>query len=510
MNIEAYIPDTLSAPPNISETKLSFTHFIFKLKRNRILLLIFCIGTLIQFCIFKLLYPFPDFISDSYSYIETNIYHMRVNLWPIGYSKFIAFVHLINHSDTFLVAIQYGILQISLAYFYFTVTFLYRPAKNTSTILFIFLIFNPLFLYLSNCVLSDSLFASLTILFFVQFLRMLRQPTIVQVLLQGAIIGLAFTIRYAAIYYPLVSLAGLLLSRSTISVKIVGNLLGVLSIVFFILYTKQETKKVTGTAEFSVFGGWQLANNALYMYNYIAVDTNKLPQETRALDRMTKRFFQQVPPSRQELSALPGTYFIKVPWAILKPYMAIRHSFYDDPPAQFRAWGKVSPIYNKYGTYLITNYPVAFAKYYLWVNTKNYFVPHLEKFGTYNLETVTVPAAVQDWFDYITPDIHSVSATFQGKLFYIYPALFMILNIYFSCCLLWLAVTNRLKRLTPCLKQPLLLTSIYLLANFGFSIFATPVVLRYQVVPLIILFTFSMLLLEFTENLKHPTSTKSA
>ncbi|OMP80163.1 hypothetical protein, partial [[Flexibacter] sp. ATCC 35208] len=42
----------------------------------------------------------------------------------------------------------------------------------------------------------------------------------------------------------------------------------------------------------------------------------------------------------------------------------------------------------------------------------------------------------------------------------------------------------------------LLAALAFLIINFGFSVFATPVVLRYQIVPMIVLLTFSLILTE--------------
>lgn len=508
MTVESNIPYTTESNIINSPIQTSFKQFVLGNKQNKAWLLIALVGAIVQMEIFKFLYPYPDFISDSYSYIATNIYNMDVNLWPIGYSKFIWTVHQISHSDTLLVTLQYVVLEISLLYFYFSLSYLYRPTKGANIILFTFLLFNPISLYLSNSILSDALFASLTIVFFTQFLWMLHKPTIRQVLLQGIIIGVAFTIRYTAIYYPLVALAGMLLSKHIPFVKVWGVLLSVILIIPFVLYTKQKTKEVTGTAEFSVFGGWQIANNALYMYNHILVDSNRLPHETRDLDRTSKLFFKKFHPSTKELEALPGTYFIKVPWAVLKPYMHVRYSYYN-PIDEFKSWGQVSPIYNKYGTYLIKRYPIDFLRYYIWLNIKNYFLPHLEKFGTYNLEMNTVPSDVQEWFDYPTPYVNAVSVTFQGKLFFLYPILFMMLNTYFIGCIIWLLATGRFKKLRSYFRLTLLLAGVYLLLNFGFSVFTTPVVFRYQVVPFIILFAFSILLLDLPDNLKQPSKNKT-
>jgi len=484
-----------------SDKEPGFRSFVLGEKQNRKYLVIALAGTVIQFVLLKILYPFPDFISDSYSYIATNVYHMDVNLWPIGYSKFLFWVHMISHSDSLLVGIQYFLLQASLAYFFFSLLYLYRPARNTVIIIYIFLFFNPLFLYLSNAVLSDSLFTALTIVFLSQFLWMFHRPTLTQVIIQGVIVGICFTIRYTAIYYPLVALAGLLLSKHRPIIKLAGFFLGIALMIPFYISTTQKTKKITGTAEFSVFGGWQIANNALYMYNHIYIDTNKLPPETRELDRWSKVFFKKVNPSTQQLADLPGTYFIKVPYAILKPYLADRYS-YDTPPDQFHAWGMVSPTYKKYGTYLISHFPMAFAQYYLWLNTKNYFQPHLEKFDSYNLQINTVPGHVQQWFDYTTPEVHSISATLPGKIFYFYSSFFMALNIIFGASLIWLVVSKRSRYLSPYFKKVVLFLCAFLTINFAFSIFATPVVLRYQIIPIILLFSFSLLLMEFPNKLK--------
>jgi len=327
------------------------------------------------------------------------------------------------------------------------------------------------------------------------------------VLIQALIISLAFTIRYTALYYPLVALVGLVISRYKPSLKIVGFLLSLALMLPFYRYTQLKTKEVTGTAEFSVFGGWQIANNALYMYDHIQVDSNLLPLDTKELDRVVRDFYKKVPKEYREFDPFPGTYFIKVPYAVLKPYMKSKYSV-NNASDQFLACGKVSPIYRKYGTYLIMQHPGAFMRYYLWLNTKNYFVPHLEKFGSYNVLSTQVTTAVQNWFDYIVPDIHAVSATAQGKIFYIYPMIFMLLNVFYIAKMIILSITGGAKKMSLYFKKTLFFISSFLIVNFVFSILATPVVLRYQIVPFIILLAYSLLLLEFPENQNQTDNSK--
>jgi hypothetical protein len=100
--------------------------------------------SVLQFILFKLLYPFPDFFSDSYSYIFAADAHLDVSIWPIGYSKFLSAAHLFTHSDTALVAVQYFLMQLSVLYFYLTVYHLFQLTRVSRNVLFAFLFLDPL------------------------------------------------------------------------------------------------------------------------------------------------------------------------------------------------------------------------------------------------------------------------------------------------------------------------------------------------------------------------------
>src|SRR5580692_2413497 len=86
-------------------------------------------ASIVQIFLFKLAYPFPDFISDSYNYIESAALHLNVNLWPIGYAKFLWLFHQITYSDTALVCFQYFFLEATLLYFFFSFLYLYNPSR---------------------------------------------------------------------------------------------------------------------------------------------------------------------------------------------------------------------------------------------------------------------------------------------------------------------------------------------------------------------------------------------
>src|SRR6202040_3633662 len=100
--------------------------------------------------IFKFFYPFPDFFSDSYSYLFAAYAHLDISIWPIGYSKFLEAFHFLTNSHVILVAFQYFLIEVAAGYFFFTVLYLFHPRNTNRRILFLALFINPLFLYLSN------------------------------------------------------------------------------------------------------------------------------------------------------------------------------------------------------------------------------------------------------------------------------------------------------------------------------------------------------------------------
>ncbi|MBV8253583.1 MAG: hypothetical protein JO154_13330 [Chitinophaga sp.] len=493
--------------PLLDPDPVTFRQFVFKNPRNRKFLYAAIILTIVQFILFKILYPFPDFISDSASYIDTNLEHLKVNLWPVGYSYFIALIHGISASHVFLVAVQYLLLQATLLYVFYAAAYLLNLRPVNTTIFFFFLIVNPAFLYLANCVLSDTLFLAISMIIFMQYLWIFRQPKLSYILIQGVLIGLAFTIRYTAIYYPLVTLLAIPFSCYKLPEKLLAIALPWVFIVPFILYTQQKTKEITGTAEFSVFGGWQIANNALYMYGHIQVDSTQLPPETRKLDRFSKIFFTKMPPTEENLASLPGTYFIKMPNAILKPYLIMNVKWGKHATARdmFKAWGTVSPIYNTYGKYLIKKYPFSFMRYYMWLNTKTYFSPHLEKFTNYNLDMNEMWASPQQWFQLESPAVYKVPPTYVFEIIgTLYKWLFAALNFYFAVSVFFLYYGRKNSKGTYISFAGVWAAIIFVILNFGFSVFATPVVLRYQFIPMIVMMLFCLHINELSPSEKKP------
>jgi hypothetical protein len=279
-------------------------------------------------------------------------------------------------------------------------------------------------------------------------------------------------------------------------VKVAGIMLPVLLIAWFVRFTILKNYEVTGQKQFSIFSGWQLANNALYMFPYTDAYRLQAPEQTRYLHEMTKNYFASLPPEQWHQSPADGAYYLRHKAAPLKSYLELlekKYRFADN----IQAWGVVAPTYGTYGKFLIMKYPAAFVQYYIMPNAFTYFFPPLEKLKRYNLGTNEVnPIAVQ-WFRYPKPVIKVASMDLQGKVLAIFPVLFLLINMALGGALVWLMVNDGLPLVPKHMKIALMLICCLLLANFSFSVFASPVMFRYQVLPMIIMLAFGLIIREY-------------
>ncbi|NLR66538.1 hypothetical protein HGH92_19670 [Chitinophaga varians] len=475
----------------------TFRQYVLKNPFNRQYLKIAAIAILVQLVIFKVLYPYGDFFSDSYSYIYAAILKQEVNLWPIGYTVFLRLFHVISHSDTALVAFQYILAQCAALYLFFTVSYWLQPGEQTRKVIFYVLLFNPLILYICNYISSDGLFLALSLIWFAQLLWLIYRPSWLLLLAHAIIIAIAFTVRYNAMYYPLITALVLLRCRQKISFKLVGIIAPLVLIAGFIKFTEQATRKVTGTAQFSVFGGWQMANNALYMFPYLK-DYPEPPAGCEAFHKEVVHFFRDIVPKGGAIpSPIDGAVYLKHPQAPLKKYMEMTYGPKDDSTGGIQSWGSVSPVYGKYGSYMIRQHPFYFARYFLLPNTLNYFVPPLEKLSEYNLGSYHVSGTAVYWFHYPSKELSSVaSINAQKALLFFFPFIFGLLNLAFLGLIVKWAVSATRKAADRPYRDSLLLVFVTLLVNAGFGILASPIVFRYQVFPMILCFLFISVLID--------------
>ncbi|HVI48561.1 MAG TPA: hypothetical protein VM802_27075 [Chitinophaga sp.] len=478
----------------------SFSGFILREKRSRKLLLVAVAGAFIQWLLFKAAYPFADYFSDSYNYIESALGNMSVNVWPVGYARFLEMVHAFSRSDRAVTGIQYAAVIVAGLYFFFTVLFFYRPPRLVVRILYIFLFFNPVLLYLSNYISSDPIFLALSLLWFTQLIWMLERPALFRIVTHALVLVVLFTVRYNAMYYPLITAVALACSRYRIWAKAVGIVLPVVLIYMFIDFTSKKNQEYTGARQFSVFSGWQLANNALYMYPHIKVDSTAVPAGCDSLAKLVRQYFAIIPEEYKKQSPADGAFYIKEPGAPLKVYLQ-RYVNATRVTSNIKAWGGVAPVYGKYGRWLIKDHPVAFLRYFAMENAWVYILPPLEKLEYYNLNSNEVWETAMKWFNYSDKKVYALPGNdFQGYLLFLYPAVFLAINILFAGSLVFFLIKKGWKKGSPRFNRFMLLGISFWLVNMGFSILASPVVFRYQLFPMVIILTAGSLLLTFLDK----------
>ena len=149
-------------------------------------------------------------------------------------------------------------------------------------------------------------------------------------------------------------------------------------------------------------------------------------------------------------------------------------------------------VFSQYGYHVARKHPLAFVYYYGWPGAKTFFLPDLDNIGAYNEGKPEVDVLAKDWFHYRRKKVTAYSVTMQATLLAPIPWLYLLLNGSFILAALLFLPFRRLRERDPVFTASFRLASAFLLANAFFGIFASPSVFRYVVLPLIILFIFTV------------------
>lgn len=489
----------------------NFKDFLLKDSLNRAFLWIAAFALVIQFVVFKLLYPYAGFINgDSYVYLESAYMNLDINTYPVGYSKFLRLLSIFTKSDTVLVAFQYLSMQVSALWLIFTLFTFYSPGRLTKWLMFVFVVFNPVFLYCSNYVSSDSLFLALSLVWFTLLLWILRNPTPRLIILHAIVLLLTFMVRYNALYYPLIAAVALVLSHQPVSRKLSGIGLSTALVAAFMLYTSNQYYQLTGIREFTPFSGWQIANNAMYAYRYIdSQDVKKAPSKFQALDQLVRHYFD----TSRDLKTHPyemleaSTMYMWARRSPLQQYM-FRQTKKDSAAGMLKRWASMAPLYADYGAYLIRKYPTAYFEHYLLPNAIKYYTPPGEFLEQYNMGRDTFAPIARTWFQYKSRKVSLAFKDLNVNTLDFLPILAAIMNVIFlfGCIsIFWLKGFPK----GSLLQAGLLLTLTLWVVNFGFSVFASPITLRYQLFGILVFSSFALLLIDKLYRTAFASATQS-
>lgn len=483
---------------NAPASQQTFRQFLFYNRRNRTILYVAAATIIIQFAIFKYLYPFANYIhDDSFVYLDAAYENSTIATYPIGYSKFIRLVNVFAKPDLVLVILQHLLIQCSTLFLLFTLFYFYKTSRVTQTILLCFMGFNPLFLQLANLVSSDGFFLALSMTWFALLTWIIYKPSNKIIGWHAVVLFAAFTVRYNALIYPFIALLAFGLSNLSLRKKIAGLGFALLLIGWFVGLSMFQFKKLTGYWQFSPFSGWQWANNAMNVYREVDdADREPVPPQFSALDARVRNLFY-LNPNLGVVKATPAYM-----WTRRFPLMQYRDSLFENDlsASELKKWASMGPIYKEYGLYIIKKYPLHFIRHFIGPNSKRYFVPPLEYLTNYNWGSPIVPESVVTWFGYENNQVKTRTKNGSVYTLQYYPYVVSITNIIMLLMLLsYMALKGWQYNTT--FNKIILLAGLFWITYAGFNIFTAPTVLRYQAFPAALSFTFSLLLIDWMARL---------
>lgn len=484
-------------PDSLSDKPQPLKNYIFKEPENKSYVRTAMIAIIIQLIFFKYWYPFANYIhGDSFAYIGEAINNVDIETYPIGYPKFIRLISVFTHSDLFLVVFQYLLLQISILSLVFTLFYFFKPNRITRMILFGFMLFNPVFLHLANLISSDALFLSLSLIWFNILIWSIYYPSPKLILAHAIVFILAFMVRYNALFYPLVTGVAFLFYRNRFLLKIGGLALCLLLVYIFINFNQKKYYELCGKSQFTPFTGWQMANNAMYAYKFIPKNERKpVPKKFQQLDKMVTYYFDTTRDLKKhpEEALVASTIYMWTPTAPLRQYMELTYKG-DSTIPELKKWASVGPLFKKYGSFIIQQYPLAFLQYYIVPNSLKYYAPPVEFLDKYNNGIDIVSPIAQKWFDYKSQKVTSIFKDPKVEILNYYPILVGTMNVVFFMGLLGFLFLEGYKKYKIFSKSLLLVVCLWLF-NFGFSVFASPIALRFQLLPILVMTSFAILFL---------------
>ncbi len=431
-----------------NEKKITKTFFHFLTEKVQIKSTLYLLLTyLFIYFILIYLYPYPDGISDSNGYIDAAIQGQYTGYRPFGYSEFLILLHNYSNSISFVVLVQFWLNAFSSILFIQGIKYLFKIEKRYLKLSLEFLsVFSITSIYLSNCLLSDSLFTSLTYFWILTGLGFIHTSSsskkTIFFLIHLVLLGFLFSIRFTALFYLFITILFAFFALFKIS-KIRFLLFCLLPIMLiFGLYNKQTntTEELTGVSTFSGFSGWQMANNAMHVVQYIKIDTNSIEnEEVKKFTQFVIRYNKFLPVPH--LNTTPEYIWTKE--AALKKYLYFqlnenRNTSYLD---EWTYLGK--NVYSKFGTFIMFHYPIEYLRYYLLPNMAGVFYPRYDDvLPEYETNTFS-KELIKNWFDIETESSFYSNSSLIGKVSKYLPLQRLILTIVFFLSIITKVVTTR-------------------------------------------------------------------
>jgi hypothetical protein len=456
------------------QQKLFFT-FVTD-RRNRAYILLAIVISVAYFIALRLLYPIPSFFADSFTYVGAAAKNEPVSFRPVGYSRILQFFKLFSSADIALIAGQYFANITANLFLFFSFIYFFSFQRWLKNLLFILLIANPFYLFYSNYISPDAFFCGFTVLWFTLLIWNLYKPRWYFFVLQLIVLVLLFSQRYNAMILPVIMTFAILLSKQAWWKKALSIAGSYAVIVLMVMMTIKATRNYVGTNTFSAFSGWQLANNALHILRFEKVDSASIESsESRKILAYTNRYFETTTDS---IPLTATAWYLWHPASPLKTYMKV---FDGRKKTYFLTWNALGPVYNNFGKTIVLKKPVAYLRYFVVPNTKEYFYPKLEIYKTYFEDVDTIATVARKFYNYKTNSNSTHKPALYAAVFAPWRILFPLLNVAFVITLIAYVVKKNYTRETPLFNYTLFCFTLFYLANFLFVVLLAPSVLRYHV-----------------------------
>lgn len=365
---------------------------------------------LVVYVLLAVYIPYPGTTADTGSYILSAKKLLIGGYRPIGYSWFLYAVHLVSKTSFFMFSVQYLLHMLATLAFMFTVKYFWKPVNRWVYYVFMLpIVLSPTTLFLTDFLMSDGLFNTLTVIWIVSGMWIAHSRQLVMrtlmIMLHLLALYMAFNTRYLALYYPIVSTVWFIAAYKN---KLVGALIALLPVLISIgVYTstKREMKKVYKVDTFSGFGGWARANNAVSVLPYVELDPKDIQDKELAF---IHQIVTQFPDSVFATDKIIGTRFM---WQKNFPGKTVLANVKQRTGRGYLpAWIYTGTLMNDYGNMLIKKFPLQYVRYYIIPNT-------LQVFKTYPIEQPASykPTALEkEWFDLKVDEFKYESKFFES------------------------------------------------------------------------------------------------
>jgi hypothetical protein len=212
---------------------------------------------------------------------------------------------------------------------------------------------------------------------------------------------------------------------------------------------------------------------------------------------MVRQYFDRSRLSGQLPKALtdpryPGIWYL---WDSASPLVkyTILQEGEDSIHQYFRSWMRQGSLYSAYGAWLVRTYPGAYVQHFVTPNAFRYVFPYLEFLGDYNSGVDTVQPVANHFFGFSENHLaHVLPGKFQAKWMHPYQMVHLVVNLFFALILVLYVVGGDLRGMHAGFGRYMIPAVLYWIFNLLFIVFTAPVVLRYEVAPMMVCLFFSL------------------